>query len=174
MTVTLPLNVSVPFAPALSANGLLLGAAACCLTVSTLLRAREAAVGRTVSVLLRCEGRSSVVRALVDTGNTLRDAVTGERVLIVDERAAQRLFPPGVCPTGEELRHPERALERLAGEWDARRLRLLPYRAVGVERGLLLAVRADDVRAAQGGGPGRLVALMPGVLEGGCHGLIGV
>ena len=60
-------------------------------------------------------------------------------------------------------------------ERDGRRWRLLPYRAVGVDHGLLLAVRVD--RAMVGGedyGP-ILVALSPTPLSdgGGYHALIG-
>ena len=71
------------------------------------------------------------------------------------------LFPPEHCPTPEDLLDPVEGLTRLGeGTW-RRRFRLLPYRAVGVSRDLLLAVRVDEVEAAGEGQPTTLVALSP-------------
>lgn len=135
---------------------------------------RRSRRGRTVSVMLWCEGRCQLFRALVDTGNTLTDPVTGAPVLVADQTVADRLFPKGRGPTGEELHRPPQTLERLSEEWDGTRLRLLTYRSVGVENGLLLAVRADKIEVNGKSFPGKLVALMPGVLEEDVHGLIGM
>ena len=85
------------------------------------------------------------------------------------------LFPPGLAPTREELRAPAAALERRAGGPLGRRLRLLPYQAVGVEHGLLLALRVDSARVGAREYGSILVALSPNRLSdgGGYGGLIG-
>lgn len=159
----------------ISGGQLLLAAAAgCYLLGSALLRAVDLPRRRTVPVLLRCEERRCLLRALVDTGNTLQDPATGAPVLIVDHTGAKRLFPTGLCPTQEQLRHPEQAISHLASVWDSSRLRLLPYSAVGVDSGLLLAVRLDSIEAGGKPFPGRLAAVMPGTLEPDIHGLIGI
>ena len=81
--------------------------------------------------------------------------------MVAEGETLSPLFPPGTGPGPEDLRDPAGGLARL-GEGPLRgRLRLLPYRAVGVDRGLLLAVRVD--RARVGGeelGP-LLVAMSP-------------
>ena len=46
-----------------------------------------------VDVLLQWQDRSVPVLALRDTGNTLRDPMTGQPVLIVDRRALARMLP---------------------------------------------------------------------------------
>ena len=53
-----------------------------------------------------------------------------------------------------------RALERLEDPW-RRRFRLIPYRAVGVERGLLLALRLDKVQVGEEDRGPMLAALSP-------------
>ena len=70
------------------------------------------------------------------------------------------LFPPGARPGEADVRDPVAGLERLSPRWPGR-LRLLPYRAVGVERGLLLAVRLDWVQGREGLRRGVLAALSP-------------
>ncbi len=163
-------------AAALSAGKFLLAAAAgSYLTTSALLKGFGCAghVSRTIPVLLQCEGRRQLLRALVDTGNNLTDPITGAPVLLVDRTGAQRLFPKGLCPEDASLAAPAAALAQLSEVWDATRLRLLPYRAVGVSSGLLLALRVDGIEADGQPFPGNLIAVMPGELEPDIHALIG-
>lgn len=92
------------------------------------------------------------VRALRDTGNELRDPVTGEGVLVIGSGEARQLT--GL--TERELEHPLETMENLPLPG----LRLVPYRAVGAKHGLLLAMRFPNVRI---GGRSRsaLVAFAP-------------
>lgn len=83
-------------------------------------------------------GNTLHLTALRDSGNTLRDPVTGEQVLVLSAQAAGRLT--GLTP--EQLRSP---LETLACR-PLPGLRLIPYRAVGTEGGFLLGLRFENVR----------------------------
>lgn len=73
--------------------------------------------------------------ALQDTGNTLRDPLTGEQVLVAGADVAWELL--GL--TREQLEDPVGALGDIPG------LRLIPYRAVGQPGGMLLARRFENV-----------------------------
>ena len=95
--------------------------------------------GDIVTVRLTLDGRQISLRALRDTGNTLRDPLTGQPVLIVSRRALPRLLP-GLTQT-ETLDDPAGLLPALSWQYPKLRFCLVPYRAVGVETGLLLAVR---------------------------------
>lgn len=117
--------------------------------------------------------RRVVLTALVDTGNTLTDPVSGRPVLVAEGEKVKALFPPEIAPCQAELRDPSAALERLSTA--GLRCRLLSYQAVGVECGLLLALRADRVKVGgEDYGP-LLVALSPTSLTdgGGYCALIG-
>ena len=76
--------------------------------------------------------------ALRDSGNTLRDPITGEQVLVIDRDAAQQL-------TGLKESQLQSPLETLAA-MPAAGLRLIPYRAVGCGSGMLLAMRFERVK----------------------------
>lgn len=78
------------------------------------------------------------VMAMQDTGNTLKDPLTGQSVLIVGARTAQKLT--GLTP--EQLRCP---VETIA-EGTVSGLRLIPYRTVGKETGMLLALRIHNAK----------------------------
>lgn len=154
--------------------------AAVCYGVLTLvfqrLNRHSAASGELVSARLGLGGRWVALTALVDTGNTLTDPVSGRPVMVAEGERAKELFPRDHRPGPGDLRDPTSALPRLGtGEW-SRRFRLLPYRSVGVERGLLLAVRVDELELnGRGRGP-VLVALSPTPVSdgGGYQALIGV
>ena len=119
-----------------------------------------AAAGELRPVRLTLGERQVSLTALVDTGNTLTDPATGRPVLVAEADCVEELLPPGIRPSPADLRDPAGALERLEDPW-RRRFRLLPYRSVGVDRGLLLAVRVDQVQVGEEDRGPMLTALSP-------------
>lgn len=90
--------------------------------------------------------------ALRDTGNGLKDPITGEQVLVIGADAAGKLT--GLHP--DQLRKP---LETLAQQ-AVPGLRLIPYRAVGQPGGMLLAMRFQNVTVGKRSGAA-IVAFAP-------------
>lgn len=86
-----------------------------------------------VPVALHYRGKMLKLLALRDTGNSLRDPLTGEQVLVAGADVADELL--GL--TRSQLSNPVETLAHgsLPG------LRLIPYRAVGQSGGMLLALR---------------------------------
>ena len=114
-------------------------------------------------------GKRFKLTALRDTGNTLTDPVTNRPVVVVDAEAIGHILPPETAPAT-----PVDSAERLS-RMGVKGVRLLPFRAVGTEFGLLLALRADHVIANGVPLGPLLIALSPGpVGDGGRYqGLIG-
>lgn len=101
----------------------------------------------TAAVLLSSQGRTVLLRTLLDTGNLLKDPLTGQKVLIAEYDAVSALLPPSERLNREVFSNPVAHSDRLGTQWGRTRLRLLPYHALGTERGLLLAVRVDRMEA---------------------------
>lgn len=116
---------------------------------------------RVIPVELRYGNRQVRVNALRDTGNLLRDPVTGTAVLVISADAAQRLT--GL--TQAQIKSPLETLGSIPG------LRLIPYKAVG-SSGFLLALKLDDVRVGTQKGS-RVVAFAPEGLSGRYEALTG-
>ena len=93
-----------------------------------------------VPLQISMEGRTVNLVALKDTGNTLRDPVTGEPVLVIAGDIASRLT--GL--TEEQLQHP---LETIAAQ-PLSGLRLIPYHSIGNGGSFLLAKRFSEVTMA--------------------------
>ena len=91
-----------------------------------------------VPLTLSYGGQCASIIALRDSGNTLRDPITGEQVLVVSGAVGQRLT--GL--TQQQLRHP---LETLA-QRPIPGLRLIPYKAVGQNGNFLLGLRMENVK----------------------------
>ncbi len=166
------------FYSALDLKVVLLSAAVCYGVLTLVFRRlarHSAANGELVPVRLRLGERIVDLTALVDTGNTLTDPVSGRPVVVAEGERTAPLFPREHRPGPGDLTDPAAALTRLGtGVWRGR-FRLLPYRSVGVDRGLLLAVRLDGLELdGQGRGP-VLVALSPTPVSdgGGYQALVG-
>lgn len=103
-----------------------------------------------VPVELSYGGKRVRLTALQDTGNTLRDPITGGQVLVVGADVAQQLT--GL--TVQQLKTPVESVGTIPG------LRLIPYRTVGKESGLLLAMKLQQVKIGTWQGSS-LVAFAP-------------
>ena len=117
-----------------------LAALCCCFCRLVLTRSVQHAPQELHALTLHLNGESHPVTALRDTGNTLRDPVTNEQILVADVHALQALLPRAKI-TAAQLAAPADAMARLSQLYPALRFRLIPYRSVGTASGLLLAVR---------------------------------
>ena len=104
-----------------------------------------------VPVRISHEGNMVSVIALKDSGNSLRDPVTGESVMVIGAQTAMHL----IGLNKEQLSSP---METLTGS-SIRGLRLIPYRSVGGS-GMLLAKRFPNVQIGDRKGSA-LVAFAP-------------
>lgn len=126
--------------PALSGNGVLyleamtyVGLAGCGLPAMAatlwfirLIKKQREADFNLGEVELRLEGRVCCLMACVDSGNSLRDPVSGQPVILVDQKGSLKL------PFRRED-YPQR-------------FAAVPYEAVGVEKGILTGIRLDAIQ----------------------------
>lgn len=143
---------------------------ACYFVFSVLLR-RLGAHGGTELVHLELTFPQRVVSmtALHDTGLSLTDPVTNRPVVVVYWRDVAWLLP-----SGADVAHPIECA-RLCHDQGIHGVRLVPYRAVGVESGMLLAFPTQQVRVNGRDMGSLLLALSPTpVSDGGAYqGLFG-
>ena len=137
-------GAALPFFAGTSLRALLLSFGLCYAAVRVLFRRFfqkcERRIGRAELTLL---SRSVSFSFLADSGNELFDPVSALPVMTADVSALLPLFPPECAPLllekkGAELVEALAVYPELAG-----RLRLVPYRAVGVPSGMLAVFRPD-------------------------------
>lgn len=151
---------------------IILLSAAICYVLLTLVFQRTAQHPRRelTPAVLTFGGKKVSLTALVDTGNTLTDPVTGRPVMVAEGDGLRPLLP-----LEADFRDPVSAMEKLSHTECGKYFRLLPYQAVGVECGMLLALRLDRAQVGTRDYGGILVALSPNRLSdgGGYSALIG-
>lgn len=148
---------------------LLLCFVACYFVLSLFFRRAGRHGGGLAQLQIVLEEKTVAVTALRDTGHTLTDPADNRPVVVVAWKALSGALPPWADPAD-----PIGSVERCHAA-GSRQARLIPYRAVGVEHGVLLAVRARQV-TVDGRPLGRLlVALSPTAVDdgGGYQALIG-
>lgn len=101
--------------------------------------------GELLKITISVCGRKQTVTALHDTGNTLRDPVSGRPALVLERRAAAELWPPEVAEVLASPLPPEEKMARLHRQGASVTFTLLPFRSVGTAAGLLLAARSDYI-----------------------------
>ena len=115
------------------------------------------------------QGQTIVLTALLDSGHTLTDPVTNLPIVIADASCITPLLSVCVDPS-----RPVESIKRcrMAGISGAR---LVPYRAVGVDCGMLLAIKSASVASGDKQLGGLLIALSPNPVDdgGGYQALIG-
>ena len=111
-----------------------------------LVRRRKAEMNMKGRVCLIIDGKSYFFEAFVDSGNCLREPVTGKPVVLLDNRGASRLpFGAKDMPS---------------------RYRIIPYHGVGVEAGSLEALRTDEIIFEDHKTEGAYIAFYKGRFEG--------
>lgn len=129
----------------------LFGAATICLMCIFALRGRLGS--RFLPVEIRSDQQCHRFTAMIDTGNTLTDPITGQQVLVVSSGIGHQLL-------GHEevnFSDPVSVVEHFRG------VQLIPYHAVGADGGLLAAKRFPNVSIGKWNGS-CLVAFAPGEL----------
>lgn len=93
---------------------------------------------QSIPITLHHNGNTICVTALRDTGNTLKDPITGQPVLIVGADVANSL----VGLTATQLRDPVGTMQKTT----VTGLRLIPFHTVNSSGGMLLAMKIEQVR----------------------------
>ncbi len=123
--------------------------------------------GDLTEITLTQDGKSISLIALRDSGNTLRDPVNGQKVVLIEAEPLLAILSDAWQLDAEMLQNPIAAMETPRPAETRSRLRLLPYRAVGVSCGMLLALRLDQLTMDGKEYRNQLVALSPTALTDG-------
>ena len=137
--------------------------------------ARHGLGGELLEARVCVGGRIAELTALWDSGNGLREPGSGRSVLVLAPGALDGVLPGEarrlLTPAG--LRRPAELMEPLREAMPSLRPRLLPYRTVGSEAGMLLVIRTDWVEICGTRLPGASAALAPAALGSGYAALWG-
>lgn len=95
------------------------------------------------------DGKAINLNALLDTGNRLHDPLTKVPVVIIEFNRIKQLLPTEVVQLIEKMSSGE-----LEGDWKLpnawkERVRILPFKSIGRENGILIGFRPDSLKIWQ-------------------------
>ena len=93
-------------------------------------------------IYVKHDGRSVHAKALMDSGNFLKEPLTNAPVILLEHRVAERLLSKEFLRVLEQWHQNPRNETELLMKW---KIRLIPYRSIGEENGILVGFIPDNV-----------------------------
>lgn len=101
-------------------------------------------------VEMRFDNQRCLGRGFLDTGNSLRDPLTNQPVLVAEYSLLKHCLPEEFQQAIEGGSSENEVIGNLTSSIWAHRLRLIPFQSIGQKNGLLLGIRADEVMVNTG------------------------
>lgn len=89
-------------------------------------------------------GKRLNIRAMLDTGNLLKEPITGTPVVIIEKEVLSNLIPVSILENMENIIQGNTEIAQQLGEYSLR-LRVIPFTSLGKENGMLLGIKADKI-----------------------------
>ncbi len=99
------------------------------------------------TITIEIEGKTLEVKAMLDTGNMLKDPISGMSVIVVEKSKLYSLLPNKLLDNIEKIigGEGESLLEQIEEKEYLARFRIIPFSSVGKQNGLMLGFKADKV-----------------------------
>lgn len=94
---------------------------------------------------IKVEDRVVKMKAMLDTGNRLKEPITGTPVIVVEKEKLSGLLPESILNHTDEI---------IGGDWKESdenicyraRFRIIPFSSIGKQNGMLLGFKVDEVK----------------------------
>lgn len=80
------------------------------------------------------------INAIVDTGNFLKEPLTGKPVIIVEKNVLENVIPANILEDMQDIINGTKEIE----DKYMSKIRLIPFSALGIENGLLLGIKPEN------------------------------
>lgn len=98
-----------------------------------------------VELSIFLDNRYCCIRALIDTGNTLKDPISNMPVVVAYVHAISSILPDDIKDVVLESNDYNFITSNLLNSSLKSRIRVIPYKALGIEDGMLTGIRVDMI-----------------------------
>ena len=95
---------------------------------------------------VKLDEREEIVKAMLDTGNMLKDPITRKPVAIIDIEIAEKLLPEKLIKNMHKILGGEFSTEDEKINKYISKLKIVPFSSLGKEHGLIIAFKPDIVK----------------------------
>lgn len=91
-------------------------------------------------------GNEQKFKAMIDTGNLLKDPITNSPVIIIEKNSLKNILPEEILENTQEIINGEYEFSEEYLKY-ASKFRVLPFSSLGKQNGMLLGFKVDKVEA---------------------------
>ena len=95
-------------------------------------------------IKIKLSGKEIETKAIIDTGNFLREPITGDPVVVVERSLMYDILPKSILNNIDDILGGNLDLMNDKQEYISR-IRLIPYSSLGNKNGMLLGIKADEI-----------------------------
>lgn len=94
--------------------------------------------------IINIEEKNIEINVLLDTGNMLKDAISGDAVIVIEKNKLKKIVPEEILDNVDKILGGD--LESIGDLEYRKKLRFIPFTSVGKQNGMLLGIKADTVK----------------------------
>lgn len=99
-----------------------------------------------INIKIYYEEKIIEVKALLDSGNMLKDPISGMPVIIIEKEILHKIIPEEILNYIENIVGGEEQKEKTEVKKYLSKIRMVPFMSIGKENGMLLGIRIDKVK----------------------------
>ena len=98
-------------------------------------------------IIIKLNNKEIQTTAMVDTGNLLKDPITGNPVIVVESSLLEKILPLELLLNLDKIigGEFENVTEEIRNTY-MNKLKLIPYASLGKQNGMLIGIKGDDVK----------------------------
>ena len=98
-------------------------------------------------VTIKINEKQVTLKAILDTGNLLKEPITGMPVIVVEKQELYSILPANLLNHIDELIGGDQNnfIEEIEEKEYLKKLRIIPFSSIGKQNGLMLGLKADEV-----------------------------
>ncbi len=97
-------------------------------------------------IYIRLEEKELKLKVMLDTGNMLKDPISNSPVALIDKTKLYELLPKEILDNSKEMLGGEFKNQDEIDYKHKSRLRIIPFTSVGKQNGMILGIKADEIR----------------------------
>lgn len=94
---------------------------------------------------IEIEGKNTIIKGLLDTGNFLRDPISQDPVFIAEWDAIKSILPDGFNDFFSKSINFENIQDKIYETGFASKIKMIPYTTLGTKNGMLMGIKANKV-----------------------------
>lgn len=94
--------------------------------------------------IINIEEKNIEINVLLDTGNMLKDAISGDAVIVIERNKLKKIVPEEILDNVDKILGGD--LESIEDLEYRKKLRFIPFTSVGKQNGMLLGIKANTVK----------------------------